>query len=207
MYKMPYFTEPDHEIVTTFMKAHPFITLIAHDGRQSVATQVPVLIDEIDGALYLRGHIMRNTDHHKALVNNTDVLILFQGAHCYVSSSWYTEKMGATWNYQTVQVKGTLNFLDDDDTISILSDLTAHYEKDQEQPLLVTALPADYVSTLVKAIAGFEIAVTDIYPIFKLSQNRDDISYKNIVKHLEATSDADAHKVADEMIKRRPGLF
>ncbi|MBA3830035.1 MAG: FMN-binding negative transcriptional regulator [Taibaiella sp.] len=204
---MPYFGEEDAALVFDFMQAHPFVTLIGYDGRQNVATQVPVLLSMQDGKVVIRAHVMRNTDHHKALLAFPDVLILFQGPHCYVSSSWYTGKMGATWNYQTVHVRGKVNLLSDNETIGILDELTRKYEKPQADPLLIQDLPDGYVSTLVKAIAGISITATDIIPIFKLSQNRDDASYISIVDHLLATDDNGAHTVAAEMKKKRLKLF
>ena len=207
MYKMPEFTEKDSAEILAFMKAHPFVPLIASANSRPVATQVPVLIEEREGKILLRAHIMRKTDHHLAIEQNPEVLVLFQGAHCYVSSSWYTEKMGATWNYQTVHVRGTVKWLDEAGTVNAVRDLMNKYESGQEQPLFVEHLPDGYVSHMVKAIVGFEMEVTDTFAIFKLSQNRDDESYKNIVKHLQATNDADAHKVANELMRRRPILF
>jgi len=189
------------------MKAHPFVVLIANDGLRTEATQVPVLFDERDGKLIILAHIMRKTGHHLAIEKNPEVLMLFNGPHCYVSSSWYTEKMGATWNYQTVHVRGKVIFTDSTRTIDILSRLTEKYELPQSQPLFINNMPSGYVDDMVKGIAGLEIEVTDIYPIFKLSQNRDDESYKNIVAQLLKTTDTDAHKVAEEMKKRRPELF
>ncbi|MGN6567586.1 MAG: FMN-binding negative transcriptional regulator [Flavipsychrobacter sp.] len=207
MYKLPYFTESNKDEVINFMQQYSFITLICNDGKQSVATQIPVLFDIKKDEVVLRAHIMRKTDHHLAIEQNKDVLVLFQGPHCYVSSSWYTEKMGATWNYLTVHARGTTKFLDDKETIELLGDLTAQYEANQEQPLLIQDMPEGHVSSLVKAIIGIEIKLYDIYPIFKLSQNRDDGSYINIVKHLLKSEDKDAHIIAAEMQKRRPGLF
>jgi transcriptional regulator len=207
MYKMPHFTEPDRDKVLAFMRAHSFVTLIANDGHRSEATQVPVLFDERDGRLMLSAHIMRKTGHYIAIEQNPEVLVLFTGPHCYVSSSWYTEAMGATWNYQTVHVRGRVTFTDEAGTINIINRLTEKYERVQEQPLLMPDLPAGYVDAHVKAIAGLEIEVTDIYPIFKLSQNRDDESYKNIVAQLLKTSDPQAHQIAEEMKQGRPHLF
>lgn len=207
MYKLPYHTESNKDEVISFMQQYPFITLICNDGKQSVATQIPVLFNIKKDEIVLRAHIMRKTDHHLALEQNKDVLVLFQGPHCYVSSSWYTEKMGATWNYLTVHARGTTHLLDENETIGLLRDLTAKYEADQEQPLLIDEMPEGHVSSLVKAIVGIEIKLYDIYPIFKLSQNRNDGSYINIVNQLLKTDDTDAHKVAAEMKRRRPQLF
>ena len=190
------------------MRSHPFATLIGNDGLKSVATQVPLLLSEKDGTITLRGHMMRNTDHHQALEKNREVLLLFTGPQCYVSSGWYTERgTGGTWNYITVHARGTLQFLNEDETIAILSDLTRHFEHGQRRPELVENMPADYVNTHVKAIAGFEIIVQSIDPIFKLSQNKDDKTYKQIVKELNAVNDYSANEIADEMVKRRPYLF
>jgi len=41
------------------------------------------------------------------------------------------------------------------------------------------------VSRLAKAIVAFEIEVTEIDHIFKLSQNRDEESYRNIISELQ----------------------
>ncbi|MDR3680168.1 MAG: FMN-binding negative transcriptional regulator [Flavipsychrobacter sp.] len=207
MYKIPQFTEPDASVVETFMEEHPFVTLIGCHNNTSVATQVPVLLHKADGKMVVTCHIMRHTDHYAAIEHNPDVLLLFQGSNCYVSPSWYTEKMGGTWNYQTVHVRGKCRIMSNEETMELLARLTARFEAEQQNPLLTSDLPKDYMPSLVGAIAGLEIEATSIYPIFKLSQNRDDESYKNIVHHLQSSADTEAHKISTEMRKRRPNLF
>lgn len=190
------------------MRQHPFITLIGSKDGLPVATQVPVLVEQNNtGTTVLYGHIMKGTDHHRAFQTNNQALALFTGAHCYVSSSWYTEPMGATWNYQIVHARGNIRLLEGEDTINIIRKLTAHFESIQERPLLIEDIPYEDVINTPKAIAGFELTVTDINAVFKLSQNRDDESYYNIVTQLKKTSDKDAHLIADEMATRRPTLF
>ena len=82
MYNLPYFKEQDEIGLLQFMRQHAFIVLTGtgNDGTP-VATQVPVLIRELDGKVFLEGHIMRNTDHHKAFSKNENVLALFVGPH------------------------------------------------------------------------------------------------------------------------------
>jgi transcriptional regulator len=208
MYKMPEFIEKDNELVFSFMREHPFVTLIGNDSNTPVATQVPLLIEGPDDQLQLRGHIMRGTDHFKAFEKNNEVLLLFTGPHCYVSASWYRERhIGSTWNYMTVHLKGRIKFMDYDGTVQMIKDLTHKYEGPQEQPELVENMPAEYISGMVKAITGFTIDIESITPIFKLSQNRSDDSYKHIVSKLEAQNDSGAEGIAEEMIKRRLHLF
>lgn len=208
MYGMSHFTETDRNYVIDFMKVHPFTTLLGSDGSASVATQLPMLISQVNEDIILRGHMMRNTDHYKAIEKNNDVLVLFTGPQCYVSSSWYSERgTGGTWNYITVHARGMLRFLDQAETITILSDLTRHFEQGQRHPELVEHMPPEYINTHIKAIAGFEIVVRSLDPIFKLSQNKDDKSYEKIVNELNALNDYSANEIADEMLKRRPHLF
>jgi transcriptional regulator len=107
----------------------------------------------------------------------------------------------------TVHARGRIRFLDDAGTTQIITDLTTKYERDQQQPELVEHMPPDYVESLVKAIAGFEMEVASIYPLFKLSQNRSDVSYKSIVTHLLSTGSHHEHDIAAEMARRRAELF
>ncbi len=208
MYKIPDFTEMDSEKVLQFMKQHAFVVLTGNNGLESVATQVPVLVEEHNGQIILRGHIMRNTDHFEAFAANNKVLVLFMGPHCYVSSSWYKERnIGSTWNYMTVHVRGLIHFSDEAGTVQLLIDLTNKFEGGENPKELVENMPAEYVNTMVKAIAGFTIEVKELYPIFKLSQNRSDESYKNIISHLEKQNDSGAEDIAGEMMNRRPHLF
>lgn len=208
MYKIPHFTEQEESEIQSFMHAHPFVTLIGSAGNTSAATQIPLLVNWHNNKLSLRGHIIRHTDHHKVFTQNPQALILFTGPQCYVSASWYNERgHGSTWNYITVHVRGNINFLNDAATLKILEDLTNTYEQKQEVPELVYGMTDNYLQANIKAIAGFEVEVTDIYPIFKLSQNRNDESYKRIVDKLELTGKCDEQKIAEAMKNRRPQLF
>jgi transcriptional regulator len=208
MYKMPEFTETDQQQVMDFIKAHPFVTLIGNDGVKSAATQVPVLIYQDGDVLKLRGHVMRKTDHQLAFEKNPEVLVLFTGPQCYVSASWYDERgIGSTWNYMTVHARGIIQMFNEKETVDIITELTHHHENGRQKPELVEFMHDDYVNTLVRAITGFEIIVQSMHPIFKLSQNRNEESYRSIVRHLNESIDAGPKEIADEMIKRRPELF
>jgi transcriptional regulator len=207
MYNLPYFKEKNEESILAFMKAHSFAMLIGCAADFPAATQVPLLFDERGDKLFLRGHIMRNTDHHKALAKNSNVLCVFTGAHTYVSARLYNNpQVGSTWNYITVHAKGTIKFLEENELINILKETTTHYENDAASPASFENLPHKYVTDLAKAIAGFEIEVAAIENVFKLSQNTDEDEYKRIAEHLE-TGTEDAKVIASEMQKRTGTLF
>ncbi len=208
MYNLPYYKEKDAAVVLAFMKKYSFAMLMGVDAEQKpVATQIPFLFVEREGQLYLRGHIMRGNDHHKAFETNKQVLAVFTGPHTYVSASWYSnQQQASTWNYMSVHAQGEISFLGDKELLAILDDTTSYYENDPSSPSLYKELPEEYIMRLSKAIVAFEIRVTALDHVFKLSQNRDKQSFENILGKLQG-GDADAQAVAAEMLKRKDQLF
>lgn len=209
MYNFSYFKEKDQQTILDFLEAHPFAFLTGSDasGKQ-VATQVPILVEERDGELYLQGHIMRNTDHHKSFVENPNALAVFTGPSAYVSASWYSNpQIGSTWNYMSVHISGQVRFMSSDELIQFMRKLTLKFEKGNEQSLTIyDNLPDAFLSKMMPAIVGFEIKADHIDNVFKLSQNRDEKSYLNIISKLEEQGGNSA-LIAQEMKKRKAELF
>jgi transcriptional regulator len=208
MYNLPEFKEPDQSVVLDFVREHPFAMLCgATVAGVPVATQVPVFIDEREGKLFLSGHMMRNTDHHKAFMANNQVLAVFNGPNCYVSASWYSERgIGSTWNYQTVHARGPMRFLDREALLKVLDRTTAHFENNPDSTADFKHLAKEYVDHMAAAIVAFEIEVVEMDHVFKLSQNRDEKSYDNIIAQLNKR-DNGAKAIAALMEKRRSKVF
>ena len=209
MYNLPYFKEEDKEVVLKFMRDHPFVFLTGvNEENKPVATQVPVFIDEKDGKLFLTGHIMKSNDHHKAFEQNPNVLAVFTGPHVYVSGTWYSNpQQASTWNYMSVHAKGTIRFGNEDDLIAILKRLTLHYENNNTASTTIfDNLPSEYTRPLMKAIVAFEVEITSVENVFKLSQNRDEKSFHNIMSKLNEQG-SDGKFIAGEMKKIQQQLF
>jgi transcriptional regulator len=205
MYNFSYFKEHEQQAVLEFIENHPFAFLTGSDSEgKQVVTQIPVLMVEREGELYFQGHIMRNTDHHKAFMQNHNGLLVFTGPSCYVSASWYSDPhIGSTWNYMSVHVAGRLNFMSNEELIQFMRRLTLKFEKDNaDSPTFYDNLPDHFLNNMLPAIVGFEIKAEKIENVFKLSQNRDDVSYQNIIQKLEEIGGESA-LVAAEMRKRR----
>jgi transcriptional regulator len=208
MYNVPHFKTDDEKEVIAFMHAHPFIVLCGVDAdSKPVATHLPVLIEERENKVYLHAHVMRKQEHTKAFETHTHVLAIFHAAHTYISASWYQNKQSAgTWNYQAVHVKGKLRFTGEEDLLNVLTKLTEKFENDPASPALVQHMDKGYIKNMMKAIVAFEIEVTDIAHIFKLSQNKDEKSYDNISNQL-SDLDADAKAISLLMKERKPKVF
>lgn len=152
--------------------------------------------------MFLTGHIMKGTDHNKAFLQNENVLVIFTGPHCYVSASWYvTKNVASTWNYMDVHAKGKIKFTDDEGTKKIIENLTKQYEPHGSEAAF-HKLPAEYVNRMSKAIIGFHIKVESLENVFKLSQNRDEVTKKQIIENLKKTNEYFAGEIAKEMALR-----
>jgi len=209
MYNFSYFKEKDKEVIMEFLAENPFAFMTgSFQSGTHVATQIPILFEERNGELYLQGHIMRNTDHHKAFDENPNILLVFTGPSCYVSASWYSNpQIGSIWNYMSVHIAGQVQFMSDDELIQFMKKLTLKFEKGNAQsPTFYDNLPDSFLSKMMPAIVGLEIKAEKLENVFKLSQNRDEKSNLNIISKLKEIGGY-SEMIANEMIKRQSKLF
>ena len=187
MYDIPYFKAANHQEVLDFMQANPFVTICGvNEKGLPIAAQIPILLKQIGDKIIISGHLMRKQDHTNAFEKNNNVLVIFSAPSAFVSASWYAQKgIASTWNYQTVHAVGKMEMKDDTHLLQLLTDLTLHFEKDANAPTQIKNLDSKYVQQNMKAIVSFEIEVTELKNVFKLSQNRDEVSHANIQKELE----------------------
>jgi transcriptional regulator len=209
MYDLPDYKEKNDDVVKQFINDNPFAFITGCDkDNKPVATQIPVFIEEENGKKILRGHIMKNTDHHLAFLHNPNVLVVFTGHHSYVSATWYSNPhIASTWNYMSVHAKGLVTFLDDDALIAILKKTTLHFEGyNKQSSTYFDNVDEAFKQKYMKFIVAFEIEVTSLDHVFKLSQDRDAQSYHNIKEKLTEQG-GDAQTIAQEMEKRTEHLF
>ena len=210
MYNLPHYKARSIEEVLDFIQAHPFATIVGcHAAGEPVATQLPLLMEEGTAELVLVGHFMRNTDHHKAFLQNNQVLCLFTGANSYVSATWYENKQkGSTWNYMTVHAKGVMEMVDGEALHRIMQQSTLHFENgNADSPTVYNNLTQEYRDRLGKAIVGFRIQVTALDTVFKLSQDDPAGTYDSIIQHLTAQDNHGAAEIAEQMKSRRASIF
>ena len=51
--------------------------------------------------IVVSGHLAYGNRQWRTLNEEQESLIIFQGPHSYISSSWYEEQQVPTWNYQS----------------------------------------------------------------------------------------------------------
>jgi transcriptional regulator len=115
--------------------------------------------------------------------------------------------MGSTWNYMSVHLRGNIRFVGEQELRSLLDKLTLRFENNNStSPTYFANLSDDYIKYMLPAIEAFEMEVEEMENVFKLSQNRDEKSYLNIIDQLEKQG-GDSARIAAEMRNRKEKLF
>lgn len=199
MYIPHHFKNDNTEEVKNFIRENSFGILIAQ-GDKLLATHIPLQLNKSGNSF--TGHISKANPQAKYLMNNMDVLLIFQGPNTYISSSWYNHENVSTWNYIAVHVYGTVALQNEEQLYAALKDMTDRYEKESVKPVSIEQLSAGYLQSQMRGVVGFEITIKSIEAAYKLSKNRDEVNHNNIIKALEQRGDHNANAIAHEMKKR-----
>ncbi|SMO85253.1 negative transcriptional regulator, PaiB family [Chryseobacterium rhizoplanae] len=188
----------DYHLMREIIKENSFALLISSVDKIR-ATHAMMMLNEDDPEnAYIETHISRANPQAKTLKNGDEVLCDFLGAHTYISSSWYDHINVSTWNYEAVQIYGKIELMNDDELYAHLDKLTSKYEKFQQCPMMVKDMGKEFVEKEMKGAFGIKIIPDEIFIKQKLSQNRKEADYDNIITHLEG-SDDNARKIAEKM--------
>jgi transcriptional regulator len=179
MYVPEHFREARVEVLQGLVDRHPLATLVAVTDEGLVANHIPMRTRlEEGGGGWLRGHIARGNSLWRKLKSDAPALAIFMGSDQYISPNWYPAKrehgkVVPTWNYATVHIHGTIRFIDDAAWLrEFVTGLTDVHEQGRANRWQVSDAPADYINANLRAIVGFEIAISSVVGKFKGSQNR-----------------------------------
>ena len=111
MYVPKHFEAPGVPWCHDLMRREPFAILVGTDeAGVPFATHLPVLLHETPAPLgRLVGHVARPNPQWQLFAPDRPVLVVFSGAHAYVSPSLYAQHPSVpTWNYVVAHLHGTL---------------------------------------------------------------------------------------------------
>ncbi len=173
------------------IQSHPLATVITNGVHGLEANHIPLHLDSHASPLgVLKGHVARANPLWRDDAAHTQVLAVFQGPHAYITPGWYDTKAESgdvvpTWNYVTVHARGTLRVVDDPQWLrGQLGALTAQQEQHLPHPWAVDEASDEFIQTMIKAIVGIEICITDIQGKWKVSQNRPMRDQQSVERHL-----------------------
>ncbi|MED1715975.1 FMN-binding negative transcriptional regulator [Bacillus paralicheniformis] len=202
MYIPKYFKVENVDEILDFVQKNSFGTIVTTEQGKPIATHLPLGFNKKGDDYYITGHVSFGNLQWRTFETCQDVLVMFQGPHAYISSSWYGHEEVPTWNYQAIHIYGQASILERDELIEELTIMMGKYEKHRENPILWDNLSPQLLERQLKAIVGFKIKVEDIQAAYKLSQNRNDTDYMNIIDQLQNEGDPNAEQLAAVMKKR-----
>ena len=204
MYIHPLNTWENQPELLDFIRKNSFATLYTQLEDRPWATHLPVYLEKkADGKFVLQGHLAKANPQWKSITQAKEVLVIVQGPHAYISSSWYTHENVPTWNYLAVHVYATVRIIEGEELMNHLKSLVDQYETGRPNRVQVETMTPSYLEGQVRALVGFELEITEVHASAKLSQNRDEENYERIIQQLEASTLSGDLEIAAEMRKRR----
>ena len=167
------------------------------------ATHLPLIFRETpDGSELLEGHVSRQNPIARKLLANPEplpALAVFSGPHAYVSATLYDRPQASvpTWNYISVQARGSLSILPEASTLHHLQNLAQIYEGPDGWS--VSDAP-DYVAAIQSGILSIQLKIDALQAFRKMSGNKPSAIQNRII---DAARLAGEHAFADEMVLAR----
>ncbi len=179
----------DQTQLLAFMLAHSFATMVSLVNGQLFATHLPLTIVAQDEQIWLRGHVAKANPHWQELATQSEVLVIFQGPHAYISPALYEKRESVpTWNYIAVHAYGAARLIQDEaGLLQVLAELIVTHDPAYQTQW--DGLPDKFRHGLLNGIVAFEINVARIEGKFKLGQNRPLGDQTRMATALEAHSD------------------
>ncbi len=201
MYIPDLFKNENQLEIEQFINDNSFAIIINQSDGKLCATHIPFVLEINEmGKKVLSSHVSIENPQGQSFKQNQDVLVIFSGPQSYISSSWYDHENVPTWNYLAVHVYGQVQILDLNQTIKSLKKLIDKFEINSDNPVRIEDL-SKKTMLQARSIIGFEIEITNIQAVKKLSQNRDNKNYQNIISELEKTNKPNELGIAIEMKK------
>jgi len=132
MYTPKHFQNHNIAEIKEFIRQNGFGILVSQGTECLLATHIPLELSADETRLI--GHISRGNSQWRNIESIKEVLVIFNGPHSYISSSWYNHENVPTWNYIAVHVYGTIRIIEGEVLQNSLKHLVDKYEKDSEKP-------------------------------------------------------------------------
>ena len=203
MYNPRSFKVEDVSQLHTLIREFNFGIVISHSEGTAVATHLPFMIDAKRGANgTLIAHMARANPHWETWTEETELMVIFQGPHSYISPAWYQEQATVpTWNYATVHAYGRPVLIHEPENLRpMVKALVELHEEQIGRPWDISQMER-VMETELKAIVGFEIAIERLEGKFKFNQNRTVEDQRAVVSALEESGNSNFRAVAAIMKK------
>lgn len=206
MLTAPIFQPSDHEI-EALVHSNPFALVISGASGRLNATPLPLLLDiEPNGGWVLIGHFARTNPQIAQLQDTPRALIVFQGAHGYISPSWMRDRTQApTWNFMIVQFQVDIRFeFGLDHAVGAVDRLSSVMEAGRAKTWSPQEMGPRH-SRLAQGVVAFRATVLDTNAKFKLGQNERFDVLEDILEGLDPVTQSDLRSAMVQANRERRG--
>jgi transcriptional regulator len=187
----------DPEVVRGLIRENPWATLVSTNNGDLVASHYPVLLDEEAEELTVLTHVGRPDETIHGL-GDREVLLVISGRNGYISPSWYAPGAirAPTWNFSAAHCYGVPQILDEEENLTVLAKLVAHFERHVEEPMF---LDLDWGRPLALGTVGIRLPITRFVCKIKMSQDKDPVTQRQVMAALRAPGPFQNPQLADDM--------
>lgn len=198
MYIPKHFSSDNKKEAIEFMKKYSFATMVSLDKKHPIATHLPFVITTKNKKITLLSH-MAKANKQTNNFNKSNVLVVFQEPHAYISPKCYNNKTNVpTWNYYAVHVYGKVEVKNAySEKIELLEKSIFEYEPNYINQW--KNIDNEYKKHMCQHIEVFDVLVYDLEIAKKLSQNKTKTEKENIIKYLKNQNSDNSLAISDMM--------
>jgi transcriptional regulator len=193
----------DEAVVRQLIAENPWATIVSEHAGELVASHYPILLDESSEQLAIVTHVGR-PDEKVHGFGDREVLLIVAGPHGYVSPSWYAPGAtpAPTWNFSVAHCYGVPQVLDADENLRVLTRLVAHFEQHVDDPVW---LDQEIGARIARGTVGIRLPITRFICKVKMSQDKDEVSQRQVLEQLRGDGAYAQPALADDMERALAG--
>ena len=192
----------DPAVVRRLIAENPWGTLVSlADGL--VASHYPILLDTDSSELAIVTHVGR-PDEQVHQFGEREMLLIVAGPHGYISPSWYAPGAtpAPTWNFSVAHCYGVPQVLEPDENLRVLTRLVAHFEQHVDDPVW---LDQEIGARIARGTVGIRLPITRFVCKVKMSQDKDEVSQRQVLAELRGDGPYAQPALADDMERALAG--
>jgi len=193
------FLETDQDRLRGLIAERGFGLIIAQGPNGPVCAHAPILLEQS----ILRFHLSSANGLNTALANDPRALCVVTGPDAYVSPDWYgIGDQVPTWNYVSAEISGTVRAVSSEEAALMLDDLSAQFEtRLAPKPIWTRAKmdPTKFEAMVRQGIIAYEMDVTSLTGVSKLSQNKPPKAIEGVQMALSRSEDPQARALGQIM--------
>lgn len=195
------FLETDEDRLRNLIAERGFGLIIAQGPNGPVCAHAPVLLKQS----ILRFHLSSANGLNAALALDPRALCVVTGPDAYISPDWYgIPDQVPTWNYVSAEISGSVRVISSEQAALLLDDLSATFEERlAPKPVWTRAKmdPARFDIMVRQGIIAYEMDVSRLTGVLKLSQNKPPEAIEGVRVALSQSDDAQARALGLMMVQ------